>query len=380
VAEYSTMAASGSGTTYLTTDNLGTPRVNTNQAGSVVARHDYLPYGEALNGYGGRGSHAEYTADSVRQKYTGLERDTENDLDYAHARYYSSQAGRFTSVDPLMASASITSPQTFNRYTYALNNPYRYIDPSGMDALGSEDETDAAFMELGALSDHGIAVRRAIDDAKREAEKKQKQQQVRIVYVFVTFTPEEQQTTITDNKKKVPGPNFEKLKKQAPKGTEVRLIVGDDATVEKFIDALQDPNAAAVIFIGHGYDDKYPDGKPFTADGINFTQANETFSPDDPVQVRAKAVGIFACDSLDISGLFQMNKAKSFIGVDSGSDGLTTMPALTQSGFAAARRLIQGSSTEKARKSANAALTLRDQRGRALGRTDTDKGDRVRVH
>jgi len=40
--------------------------------------------------------------------------------------------GRFTSPDPLMASAYVENPQSWNRYSYALNNPLRYIDPDGM--------------------------------------------------------------------------------------------------------------------------------------------------------------------------------------------------------------------------------------------------------
>jgi hypothetical protein len=40
--------------------------------------------------------------------------------------------GRFTSPDPLMASAQRINPQTFNRYSYVTNNPLNYIDPSGM--------------------------------------------------------------------------------------------------------------------------------------------------------------------------------------------------------------------------------------------------------
>ena len=41
---------------------------------------------------------------------------------YAHARYYSWIAGGFTTIDPLMASAQPTAPQTWNRYSYGLNN------------------------------------------------------------------------------------------------------------------------------------------------------------------------------------------------------------------------------------------------------------------
>jgi RHS repeat-associated protein len=63
------------------------------------------------------------------------ERDIETGLDYFGERYYSSLTGRFTSVDPLMASAKTGDPQTWNRYTYALNNPLRYVDPDGMQTI-----------------------------------------------------------------------------------------------------------------------------------------------------------------------------------------------------------------------------------------------------
>lgn len=63
---------------------------------------------------------------------TQYERDAENGLDYAQARYYSNSHGRFTGVDPLMASAEISNPQTLNRYSYVLNNPIILVDPTGL--------------------------------------------------------------------------------------------------------------------------------------------------------------------------------------------------------------------------------------------------------
>lgn len=62
---------------------------------------------------------------------TSYERDAETELDFAQARYYKPSHGRFTSVDPLMASAVVTVTQSWNRYSYALNNPLKYTDPSG---------------------------------------------------------------------------------------------------------------------------------------------------------------------------------------------------------------------------------------------------------
>jgi RHS repeat-associated protein len=136
VAEYaSNPPPQGGGTSYLTSDNLGTPRVITGADGSVKARHDYFPFGEELvAGVGGRTTDQGYSQfDGNRKKWATYERDYETGLDYAQARYYSSTQGRFTSPDPLLASARPASPKTWNRYAYCGNNPLIYVDPSGLD-------------------------------------------------------------------------------------------------------------------------------------------------------------------------------------------------------------------------------------------------------
>lgn len=68
----------------------------------------------------------------TRQDYTGYQKDNESGLEFAQARYYNTQHGRFTSVDPLTASATIRNPQTFNRYSYVTNSPYKFVDPLGL--------------------------------------------------------------------------------------------------------------------------------------------------------------------------------------------------------------------------------------------------------
>jgi RHS repeat-associated protein len=69
-------------------------------------------------------------------KFTGHERDlgslagAGDDLDYMHARFFAPMFSRFLSPDPV-DSARRAQPQSWNRYTYALNNPTRFIDPDG---------------------------------------------------------------------------------------------------------------------------------------------------------------------------------------------------------------------------------------------------------
>jgi RHS repeat-associated protein len=119
---------------WLVADHLGTPRMLVNKSGTLagVKRHDYLPFGEELSaGIGGRTTTQGYTGDSVRQHFTGYEADGETGLNFAQARYQSPAQGRFTSVDPFGASASVANPQSFNRYSYVENTPLNAVDPRG---------------------------------------------------------------------------------------------------------------------------------------------------------------------------------------------------------------------------------------------------------
>jgi RHS repeat-associated protein len=137
VAEYTQNAPASTTppqTVFLTADTLGSPRINTNQSGQVVARHDYLPFGDEIIGLGQRTSEQGYgMPDGVRKKFTGYEKDQETGLDFAQARYYGEGLGRFTSVDPKFESAKLDMPQSWNRYSYVINNPLAYTDPTGED-------------------------------------------------------------------------------------------------------------------------------------------------------------------------------------------------------------------------------------------------------
>ena len=109
-------------------DHLGTPRRVTDSLDNTIGVHDYYAYGAEAAGGTNEPS-------IMRMKYTGYERDIElapspYDLDYALARYYSSMLGRFFSVDPVLGTPH--SPLSWNRYAYAMNNPLKFIDPTGL--------------------------------------------------------------------------------------------------------------------------------------------------------------------------------------------------------------------------------------------------------
>jgi RHS repeat-associated protein len=154
VAEYSTASQQGSGTSYLTADSLGTPRVITGADASVKARHDYMPFGEEVAaGTGGRTTGQGYVGDNVSQKFTGHERDIETGLDYMQARYYSSTQGRFTSIDPVkLTPERMRDPQRFNLYEYTINNPLKYVDPDGKDINLENDTRNGRFKALLSIT------------------------------------------------------------------------------------------------------------------------------------------------------------------------------------------------------------------------------------
>jgi RHS repeat-associated protein len=132
VAEYSTIVASSQDAkvAYLTNDHLGSPRTNTDLDGDVISRHDYHPFGEEI-ATAQRTAGLGYTPDSIRKQFTGYERDSETDLDFAQARYYGYSHGRFTSPDFFANDTHPADPQSWNLYAYARNNPLYFLDPDG---------------------------------------------------------------------------------------------------------------------------------------------------------------------------------------------------------------------------------------------------------
>ena len=155
VAEYSTAAPPATPqVSYTTTDHLGSPRILTDQTGAVISRRDFLPFGQEINpGIGSRSSALNYgTTDTVRQKFTGYEGDTETDLDFAQARMYANHLGRFTSPDPIfLDSKRLKDPQLLTLYQYTRNSPLVYIDPSGesVKVKGSQQSQYLADLQEG---------------------------------------------------------------------------------------------------------------------------------------------------------------------------------------------------------------------------------------
>jgi RHS repeat-associated protein len=133
-AEYTTQAPVDQPCTtcYLSWDHLGSTRLVTDSGGVVVARHDFLPFGQEIaGGLGGRNDLWGQT-DQVTSKFTSQEHDVETGIDFFQARYQANQQGRFLSADPGQAGADPGNPQSWNGYGYVGNNPINATDPSGM--------------------------------------------------------------------------------------------------------------------------------------------------------------------------------------------------------------------------------------------------------
>ena len=147
VAEYSTQLSQTPRIKYLTRDHLGSTRITTNELGSVASRSDYMPFGEEISGLGNRTSTDKYAPDDIRPGFTAYLKDDETNLEFAEARMYNNALGRFTTVDPLLASGDAGSPQTFNRYAYVINNPLKFTDPTGMICCDAVDDQLKAIIK-----------------------------------------------------------------------------------------------------------------------------------------------------------------------------------------------------------------------------------------
>ena len=127
-----TYASTASAVNFQFTDPLGTRRVLADATGNVLQTCLSLPFGNGES----------CPATPTEQLFTGKERDGESGNDYFGARYYSSSMGRFMSPDPNNAGADINNPQSWNMYSYALNNPLINTDPTGLDCVYMNDNND----------------------------------------------------------------------------------------------------------------------------------------------------------------------------------------------------------------------------------------------
>ncbi len=125
-----TIEGNGTATsTFIThTDHLGGTNVVTDKNGNQTQLATYYPYGTKRNN--------ELPANFRESRlFIGQYDDLATSLSYLNARYYDATRGQFLSEDPVFNrdpnKQQLIDPQSFNSYSYALNNPLKYSDPNG---------------------------------------------------------------------------------------------------------------------------------------------------------------------------------------------------------------------------------------------------------
>jgi RHS repeat-associated protein len=107
--------------TYRHFDNLSV-RMFTDGGGNAIGTQGHLPFGDPWYSTG--------TVD--KWKFSSYERDSDTTLDYALMRFDSSRLARFATSDPYAGSMNTNNPQSWNRYSYVMNDPVNNFDPLGL--------------------------------------------------------------------------------------------------------------------------------------------------------------------------------------------------------------------------------------------------------
>ncbi len=117
-------------TRYLHYDNLGSIDTITNGQGNIVERMAYTAFGQRRQGdWRASDPLLPIIPALTNRGFTGHEHIDEMGFIHMNGRVYDPSIGRFLSADPNIQAPYST--QSYNRYSYVINNPLKYNDPSG---------------------------------------------------------------------------------------------------------------------------------------------------------------------------------------------------------------------------------------------------------
>lgn len=131
---------------YLYKDFLGSTLAVADQSGTVTERLDYDPFGQR------RDSKDLTWLDDFKPKatshgFTGHDHIDSMNLIHMKGRVYDPTVGLFLSPDPYVQDPTLV--QNLNRYSYVLNNPLSYTDPSGHFFKKLGKQINKAFKSAG---------------------------------------------------------------------------------------------------------------------------------------------------------------------------------------------------------------------------------------
>ena len=127
IAIHTTRSVGPTDTRYLHRDHLGSIDVITDENQTIVEQLSFGAFGERRqsNWSDAIGS----ITSSITRGFTGHEQLDSVGLIHMNGRVYDPKLGRFLSADPFIQFAK--NLQSYNRYSYVLNNPLSFTDPSG---------------------------------------------------------------------------------------------------------------------------------------------------------------------------------------------------------------------------------------------------------
>lgn len=128
IAAVYTEGSSDAGMYYFHNDHLGSPWLITNASGNEVQRLNFDAWGRRRDA-SNWSNYVNLPTFKFDRGFTGHEHLDMFGLINMNARLYDPLLGRFLSPDPIVQAPEFT--QSFNGYTYALNNPLAYTDPNG---------------------------------------------------------------------------------------------------------------------------------------------------------------------------------------------------------------------------------------------------------
>jgi len=121
---------------YVYTDHLGSILQLNDETGKIVEQRVYDPWGRERDPNNWNNYLTDVGYRRTNRGYIGQEHLPQFGLINLNARLYDPAVGRFLSPDPFVQSPRFS--QSFNRYSYCINNPLRYKDQSG-ELFGTDD-------------------------------------------------------------------------------------------------------------------------------------------------------------------------------------------------------------------------------------------------